>query len=92
MKLVSPFWGSSLLTGLSALAAIVFWPRHVGFFPISDPRASHVRYAAIARTSFDVGVGSVSPSPPTAPSPPTPGTPVAFSLRRKQSTIRSFRL
>src|ERR1700730_12620796 len=90
VKIVSPFERSSLLTGTSALAAIVFWPRHVGFFPIMDPLESHVMYAAIARTSFDAGVGSLCPSPLTAVSPPATRTPVAFSLRRKQSTMRSF--
>src|SRR5438045_1650374 len=60
---------------------MTFWPRHGGFFPTSDPLASHVRYADRARTSGEVVDGDSSSTPP-----------VAFSLRRKQSTIRSLRL
>src|SRR6476661_3578012 len=72
---------------------MAFCPRHDGLFPISLPRDIQFRYAARARTSRDVGVGSASvvgafPFPSVLDS----SFPVAFSLRRKQSTIRSFRL
>src|SRR5205823_6409389 len=91
-KIASPFLASSLATGTSAVAAIVFWPRHGGLAPTSVPRASHVMYAASARTSFDVGDGSAVAAPTADPSPPSAIVPVEFSLRRKQSTIRSVKL
>src|SRR5437867_7477147 len=81
IKSASPRCGSSLSTSIMFEGAITFWPRHDGFFPTSDPRASHVMYAERARTSGEVVDGESSSTPP-----------VAFSLRRKQSTIRSFRL
>ena len=48
---------------MSAVGAIVFWPRHVGLLPTAVPRASHVMYAARASTSFDVGAGPLARSP-----------------------------
>src|SRR5262245_49710056 len=81
MKSTSPLRESSFSIGMRLEDAIVLRPRHVGFFPTWAPSASHVIYADKASTSFDVVVGR-SPSP----------EPVAFSLRRKQSTIRSPRL
>src|SRR4051812_50113221 len=81
--MASPFAGSSVSTGMSADALMAFWPRQAGFFPIAAPRESHVRYAETASTSGEVGVGSSSV---------VNGPPVAFSLRRKQSVMRSPRL
>src|SRR5207247_6683784 len=81
MKSASPFRASSFSIGIKFDDSMTFWPRHGGFFPTSDPRASHVRYADRARTSGEVVDGNSSSTPP-----------VAFSLRRKQSTIRSLRL
>src|SRR4051812_26565970 len=60
---------------------MVFCPRHAGFRPTSKPRASHVMYASSANTSFEVVAGGSFTF-----------APVAFSLRRKQSTMRSPRL
>src|SRR5438093_12500167 len=89
MNSASPFFGSNLSTGIRFAEAMTFWPRQVGFLPTSDPRASHVMYADSASTSFDVVVGSVSRSSSGVPALPVSSTPVAFSLRTKQSTIRS---
>src|SRR5262249_4898859 len=58
----------------------------------SEPRANHVRNAETARTSFEVVDGRSSPSSASAPLASDWTAPVAFSLRRKQSTIRSPRL
>src|SRR6185436_185894 len=59
-KSAAPLSRSSLSTGISAFAAIAFCPRHGGLRPIPVPRDSHVRYAAVARTSFDVEEGSAA--------------------------------
>src|SRR5580765_2350938 len=85
MKSASPRWTSSLSMGMTLAAIMVFCPRHVGFFPTSEPCASHVMYADTASTSFDVAVGR------TLGSFEESAVPVAFSLRRKQSTTRSPR-
>src|SRR5258705_5903700 len=81
--MASPFAGSSFSTGTSADALMAFWPRQAVLFPIAAPRESHVRYAETASTSGEVGVGRSSV---------VSGPPVAFSLRRKQSVMRSPRL
>src|SRR6267142_1843340 len=80
--MASPFAISSFSSGTSADAGMVFWPRQEGFFPIAASRASHVMYAEMASTSGELGFGSS----------PGASAPVAFSLRRKQSVIRSPRL
>src|SRR5215216_7058596 len=68
---------------MRADAGIAFCPRHDGFFPIAAPFDSQARNADTARTSGEVGVGR---------SPAATVSPVAFSLRRKQSVTRSPRL
>src|SRR5437016_11613969 len=83
MNSASPFARSSLSIGIRFADAIVFWPRHQGFRPTSDPRDNQVRYADTASTSLDVCVGNSSGDSLA---------PVAFSLRKKQSTMRSPRL
>ena len=62
---------------------MAFCPRHGGFFPIAPPFDSQVRYAEIASTSGEAGLGTSSGASRPA---------VAFSLRRKQSVMRSPRL
>ena len=75
---------------MSRSAAIVFWPRHVGFLPISDPARQPgevPRWPAPPSTSAPAALRLTADGAPLAH-----GTPVAFSLRRKQSTMRSSRL